>query len=417
TGPALQAALIAAIVIVTLAGLPLFAALGGLSLVLFWGSGTPLAAVPAETQRLAANEMLPAIPLFTLAGHIVAAGGACRRLMRAFNALIGWLPGGLAIVATLVFAFFASFTGGSGVTILSLGGLLLPVLVRSGYPERFGIGLLTAAGAIGLLFPPSLPVILYGVRSLTQVNGVRYVARIDHLFIAGLVPGLFLVALVAAWGIRQARISNVRRRRFEPREALAAVWDGKWELAIPALVLVAIFGGFATLVEAAALTLVWAVFCECVVYRDLSVRRDLPRITAEGAALVGSVLLILGAALGLTNYLVDVRAPEVLAAFVQAHVGSRYLFLLLLNVFMLVVGSVIEIYSAILVVVPLVAPMGAAFGVDPVHLGIIFLANLELGYLFPPFGLNLLLSSSRFGRPLSVVIRDTMPFMLILQLG
>jgi tripartite ATP-independent transporter DctM subunit len=361
--------------------------------------------------------MLPAIPLFTLAGHVLSAGGACRRLVRVFGALVGWLPGGLAIVTTVVFAFFASFTGASGVTILSLGGLLFPVLLKSKYPERFSVGLMTATGSIGLLFPPSLPVILYGVRSLTIVNGVPYVAPIDELFIAGLVPGLFLVALVSLWGVRQARRAGVEHQDFDTREAWAAAWEAKWELVIPIAIMVGYFGGFTTLVEISAITLVWSVVAECLIYRDLDWRRDLLHVTADGAALVGGVLLILGAALGFTNYLVDARAPEWLAAFVKLHVTSKIVFLLLLNVFMLIVGSIIEIYSAILVVVPLLAPMGFAFGIHPVHLGIIFLSNLELGYLMPPVGLNLLLSSYRFNRPMAQVAKDTFPFLVIMTIG
>lgn len=416
-GPAARAVLIAAVLVLTVAGLPLFACLSGVSLLLFWGPDTPLASVPAAAAEIVANPFLPAIPLFTLAGHLLAAGGACRRLVRVFDALVGWMPGGLAIVATVVFAFFASFTGGSGVTILSLGGLLLPILLRSGYPEPFAIGLLTASGSIGLLFPPSLPVILYGVRSFTMVNGVPYVAQIDQLFIGGLVPGLFLVLLVAGFGIAQARKSNVVRRAFDAAEARAALWEAKWELIIPVFITVFYFAGLTTLVEVAALTLIWSLIAEVILYRDLSLSRDVPRVAAEGIAMVGAVLLILGSAQGFTNYLVDARAHEALAAFVHTSVTSKWLFLLLLNVFMLVVGSLIEVYSAILVVVPLITPIGAAFGIHPVHLGIIFLANLELGYLFPPVGLNLLLSSSRFGKPMASVTRATFPFLLILLAG
>lgn len=416
-GPGVRTAGIVLMIAATFAGLPLFLLLGGLAVVLFWSAGTPLASVPAETYRLAANPMLPAVPLFTLAGHIMAAGGACKRLVRVFDALLGWMPGGLAIVAALVFAFFTSFTGGSGVTILSLGGLLLPVLLRSKYPESFSIGLLTASGSIGLLFPPSLPVILYGVRSLTMVNGQPYVAPIDQLFIAGFVPGLFLVGLVALWGIRTGLLTGAGRKPFRLREAVASVWQAKWELVLPVIIVVGYLSGLMSLVETAALTLLWTVAAECWIYQDLSVRKDLMPVIADGSALVGGVLLILGAALGFTNYLVDARAPELLTSFVQEHVHSKFMFLLLLNVAMIVVGSVIEIYSAILVVVPLVTPMGAAFGVDPVHLGIIFLANLELGYLFPPVGLNLLLASYRFGKPMAEVARATVPFLLILTAG
>jgi len=416
-GPWARTAGIAVIVGATLAGLPLFLLLGGLALLLFWGNGTPLASVPAATYQLAANEYLPAVPLFTMAGHIMASGGACKRLVRVFDALLGWMPGGLAIVAALVFAFFTAFTGGSGVTILSLGGLMLPILIRSKYPVGFSVGLLTASGSIGLLFPPSLPVILYGVRSFTMVNGQPYVAPIDQLFIAGIVPGLFLVGLVAAWGIRTGLLTGAGRTAFGLREAIASVWDAKWELILPFIIVAGYLSGLMSLVETGALTLLWTVVAECYIYGDLHLRDKLMPVVADGSALIGGVLLVLGAALGFTNYLVDSRAPDLLAAFVQAHVHSKFAFLLLLNVFMIIVGSVIEIYSAILVVVPLITPMGAAFGVNPVHLGIIFLANLELGYLAPPVGLNLLLASYRFNKPMAEVARATLPFLLILTLG
>lgn len=416
-GPLVRTVGITVLVLATFAGLPLFLLLGGLALLLFWGGGTPLASVPAATYQLAANEYLPAVPLFTMAGHIMAAGGACQRLVRVFDALLGWMPGGIAIVAALVFAFFTAFTGGSGVTILSLGGLMLPILMRSRYPASFSIGLLTASGSIGLLFPPSLPVILYGVRSFTMYNGQPYVAPIDQLFIAGMIPGLFLVTLVALWGIRTGLITGAGRKPFRAREAFASVWVAKWELILPVIIVAGYLSGLMSLVETGALTLLWTVAAECAIYADLRVRDQLLPVVADGAALIGGVLLILGAALGFTNYLVDSRAPELLTTFVQAHVHSKFVFLLLLNVFMIVVGSVIEIYSAILVVVPLITPMGAAFGVDPVHLGIIFLANLELGYLAPPVGLNLLLASYRFNRPMAEVARATLPFLAILTAG
>jgi len=392
----------------TLVGLPLFACIGGLALLLFWSDGTPVASVPVETLRLTTMPMLPAVPLFTLSGYIMAAGGASERLVRVFTALVGWMPGGAAIVTTLVFAFFTSFTGASGVTILTLGGLLVPVLIKSHYPESFSVGLVTASASIGLLFPPSLPVILYGVNSMQPI---------DTLFVAGLLPGTLLVLLVAALGVRQDLATGAGRTPFDAREAWVAVRAAKWELLMPIVVLVGIFGGFATLVESAALTVLYATIVECFVYKDLSIRRDLGLVVVEAATLIGGFLIILGVALGLTNYMIDADVPTRLLSWMQTHVESRAVFLLMLNLFLLVVGALMDIYSALFVVVPLIAPLGVAYGVDPAHLGIIFLANLELGYLTPPMGENLFLSSYRFGHPVMRVFRFTLPFYAIIAAG
>jgi len=399
---------VAVILGATLLGLPIFAALGGLALLLFWAQGVPTAAVALEAYRLSASPLLPSIPLFTLGGYLLAEGGASGRLVNVFRALVGWMPGGPAILTTLVFAFFTSFTGASGVTILSLGGLLLPVLLRSRFPENFSLGLVTAAGSIGLLFPPSLPVILYGVYSHTEI---------DRLFLGGLLPGLLLVLLTAFWCVLKGTAARAERSRFRWRELAGAVWGAKWELLLPVVVLIGIFGGFATLVEAAALTVLYAFLVECFLYRDLKFRSDLPRVVVECVTLVGGVLLILGVALGFTNYLIDAQIPTRALAWVQARIASPLLFLLVLNLFLLVVGCLLDIYSAILVVAPLIAPMGRAYGIDPIHLGIIFLANLQLGYLTPPVGMNLFLSAYRFNQPLVRVYRYSFPFLLILLAG
>ena len=391
-----------------LLGLPIFAVIGGIASLLFWYEYTPVTAMPLATYQLSAQPLLPALPLFTLGGYILAEGGASRRLVRVFSALVGWLPGGLAVTTALAFAFFTSFTGASGVTILSLGGLLLPVLVESRYSKRFSLGIVTASGSIGLLFPPSLAVILYGVYSRTPI---------DKLFLGGLLPGALLVGLVALWGVRHGRATDGPRQPFDLREALSAANDCKWELLLPAVVIGGIFGGLLTLVEAAAVTVLYALVVECFVYKDLAARKRLPGVAADCATLVGGVLLILGVALGFTNYLVDAQIPDAALEWVQSHIESKYVFLLVLNLLLLVVGCMMDVFSAILVVVPLIAPMGEAYGVDPVHLGIIFLANLELGYLTPPVGMNLFLSSYRFGEPLTKVYRSVVPFLLILLGG
>ena len=339
---------------------------------------------------------------------MLGAGRASDRLVRVFTALVGWLPGGAAVVTTLVFAFFTSFTGASGVTILTLGGLLLPVLLKSRYPEPFSIGLVTVSGSIGLLLPPSLPVILYAVNA--QVPA-------DDLLIGGIVPGIVFVVLVALWGVREGARAGAERTPFRVADAGSAVWEAKWDLLLPVVVLVAIFGGFATMVEAAALTVLYAVFVQCVVHRDVRPVRDLPRVFGECASLVGGFLLILAVAQGLTNYLSFAEVPTRALAFVQAHVESPIVFLLVLNVFLLIVGALMDIYSAIFVVVPLIVPIAAAYGIHPVHLGIVFLANLELGYLTPPMGENLFLSAYRFNRPVMRVFLDCLPFYIVIAVG
>jgi tripartite ATP-independent transporter DctM subunit len=394
-----------AIALATALGMPIFAAIGGTACLLFWYDMTPIASVPTETYRLAASPMLPAIPLFTLAGYLLAEGGASRRLTRLSRALVGWMPGGLAIVATLVLAFFTPLTGASGVTILSMGALLLPALVENGYPQRTSLGLVTVSGSIGLLFPPSLPVILYAFYADQPL---------EKLFAGGLLPGFLLVAVVAGYAATVGARRGVAVTPFSRPEARAALWEAKWDLVLPVLVLAGIFGGFTTLVEAAALTVLYAFVIECGVIRSLGVRADMPRIFLECATLVGGFMIILGVALGLTNWLIFEQIPDQALQWVQQHIESKYVFLLALNLFLIAVGALMDIYSAIIVVVPLIAPIGAAYGIHPVHLGIIFLANMELGYLMPPMGENLFLSAFRFQKSLLEVYRATFPYMLIL---
>jgi tripartite ATP-independent transporter DctM subunit len=391
-----------------LAGAPVFVAMAGIAMTLFYGEAVPIAAVPTETLRLATNATLPAVPLLTVAGYILAEGGTARRLVRAYKGLFGWMPGGVAVMAAFVCAVFTTFTGASGVTILALGGLILPTLIEEKYPEGFSLGLVTAAGSLGLLFPPSLPVILYGVVADTPI---------DLLFIGGLVPGLLMIVLVAAYGVYVGVRCGAPRQTFAPGEAISAIWDAKWDLGLPTIVIVAVATGWATVVEASALGAAYALLVEMLVFREVHPTRDLPRILVHAAALVGSVLILLGAALGLTSWFVDAEIPVRLVEWMTTHVQSPALFLLALNLVLLVLGSVLEIYSAIVVLAPLVAPLGAAYGIDPIHLGVVFLANLELGFLFPPMGLNLFLSASRFGKPLPYLYRRALPFLLIMGIG
>jgi tripartite ATP-independent transporter DctM subunit len=389
----------------TALGLPIFAALGGAALLFGWIDGTPISAVPGESYRLSTSPLLPAIPLFTLGGYLLSAGGSSGRLLRLFSALAGWIPGGMAIVIVLLLAFFTPLTGASGVTILAMGGLLLPMLVNAGYPARTSIGLITVSGSIGAMLPPSLPVILYAFYAEVPI---------EQLFVAGLVPGLLLIAAVAAWGGLRGWLSDAKRVPFSARELASAAAGAKWEIAMPVALLAVLLAGYATLVEAAALMVVYALFVECVVFRELSLRRDLPSIVLQSATLVGGFMIILGVALALANYLILAQFPTQLLGWVQQVIRSPQTFLLALNVFLILVGALMDIYSAIIVVVPLLVPMIAAYGLDPLHVGVVFLANMQLGYLMPPMGENLFLSAYRFDKSLPDIYRSTLPYVVIL---
>ena len=404
TGNGIEWPLLALILIATASGAPIFVALGGGAAVLLWSNWDPVSAIPSEAYSMVSKAVLPTIPLFTLAGYILAEGGAPKRLVILFRGLFGWMPGGVAVVAIVVSAFFTCFTGGSGVTILAVGGLMFPMLLADGHRPKFTTGLLTAAGSLGLLLPPSLAVILYGV-----------VAEVDipRLFVAGLVPTVLQILLVAGFTIFMTRRFARKASPLRVREALRALWIAKWEAAIPFVVLGVVLGGVATLVEAAAITVLYALFIEFVVHREGKTLSDLVRTGANAVTLIGGVLLILGMALGLTNYFIFADIPGMAIDWVQSFVESPLFFLLLLNVLLLVVGCLMDIYSAIVVVVPLIVPLGLAFGIDPLHLGVIFLTNLELGYLTPPVGMNLFLASYRFKRPLGEVYRASVPFLLI----
>jgi C4-dicarboxylate transporter DctM subunit len=389
------------------AGTPLFVLLGGAAVWLFLTDGVPIAAVPIESYRLAVHPTLPSIPLFTLTGFLLAESRAATRLLALFRAAVGWLPGGTAVVVAALCAFFTTFTGGSGVTILALGALLFQTLQAERYRERFSLGLLTSAGSLGLLYPPALPLIFYGIVATVPI---------PDLFKAGILPGTLMVAAVALWGLREGRKSGIPGQPFALRALARAAWEAKWEIALPALILVLMLSGRATAVEAAGASVLYAAIVGLAVHRDIAWRR-LPHVLRECVLVVGGVLLILGVALGLTSYLVDAQVPMHLLEWAQAHIESKWVFLLVLNLLLLVVGCLMDIFSAIAVVVPLVVPLALAYGVDPVHLGIIFIANLELGFLTPPVGVNLFLASYRFERPMSEITRAVLPWLLILATG
>ena len=396
------------VVLAAVAGTPLFAILGGMAALLFMHDGVTPATILVETYSLSVSPTLPAIPLFTLAGFLLAEGRASGRLLRVFRAFFGWIPGGTAVVCAVLCSFFTVFTGGSGVTILALGGVLFPALLKDGYREKFALGLLTASGSLGLLLPPALPLIMYAV--VAQIP-------IQDIFIGGILPGILLTTMIAGWGVREGIVSKAGRYPFRGSEALASLWEAKWELAMPVMVLVAMFSGLATAVEAAALTALYALVVQAFIHRDLSLTRDLPRAFAECVTIVGGVLIILGVAQGLTSYLVGAQVPSRLIEWAQGTIKSRLAFLLVLNLFLLAVGWLMEIWAALVVVVPIIVPLGAVYGIHPVHLGIIFIANLELGFLTPLVGLNIFLASYRFKRPVLEVCAAALPMMAILGMG
>jgi C4-dicarboxylate transporter DctM subunit len=396
--------LIAVLIAGALLGAPIFVLLGGLAVLFFLHSGGSLEVIPNQAYTMLSGPIIPALPLFTLAGYIISESKAGERLVRLFRAFFGWMPGGLTIMSVLICAFLTTFTGASGVTILAVGGLLFYVLASGGYKESFTTGLLTASGSIGLLFPPSLPIILYGV--MAQVD-------IRQMFVGGVVPGFFMILVLSAMGIFRSMRDKVPRIPFRIKEAARSIPGAALEILLPALILVLFFGGIMTLVETAAFSVVYAFAIEVMVHRDIKWRR-IPEVFIKSAVVMGGVLVIISAAYGLQYYIIDAQIPGKLAQWLHEAVRSKYVFLLLLNLALLVVGSFMDIFSAITVVVPLILPLARAYGVDPVHLGIIFLANLELGYLTPPVGLNLYLASYRFGQPLGKIVRETLPFLLIL---
>ena len=402
--------IVAIIILLTffsLAGLPIFAGIMGAAMLGLHASGVDFSAIAIEIFRLANAPVLLAIPLFTFAGYLLSEGQTSTRLVRFSRSLFGWLPGGLGVVALVSSAFFTAITGATGITIIALGGLLLPALVSEKYREPFSLGLVTSSGSLGLLFPPSLPIILYGF-----VSGVS----IEKLFLAGLLPGILIVGSLCLFSVFMGKRWKLETPPFPFSEFLLALKEAAWEIPIPFLILVGIYSGFCTATEAAALTVVYVLILKTLVFRELALLSDVPRIMLSSMKMVGGIMIVLGAALGFTNFLVDAFVPMKLFEFLKGMIESRIAFLVVLNLFLLLVGCMMDIFSAILVVVPLMIPLAEKFHVDPVHLGVIFLANLGIGYNTPPVGLNLFIASSRFERPIVDLYRATVPFLLVLLL-
>jgi tripartite ATP-independent transporter DctM subunit len=385
-------------------GAPLFTVFSGLTLFLLFFGHIDSSAMIIEMYRIATTPILVAIPLFTFAGYLLSESKAPGRLIGVTDALLGWLPGGLSIIALITCSAFTALTGATGLTIIALGGILLPALLQGKYPEKFSLGLVTNSGTLGLLFPPSLPIIIYAIVSKVQIN---------QLFLAGLLPGVLMVVLLSAFSIQKAIAADVPRTKFNTSRMFKAIREAMWELPLPLVVLGGIYSGYFAVSEAAAITAVYVFLVEVVIYRDIK-WRELPQVMRKSMVLVGGVLIILGAALGFTNYLIDAEVPMKLFNLFKAYTDSPFIFLILLNLFLLVVGCLLDIFSALIVVVPLITPVASAYGINPIHLGIIFLANLQIGALTPPVGMSLFISSLRFEQPMSKIISASLPFIIVL---
>jgi len=395
------------IFVLAILGTPLFIVISALALISFHSIDIDLSVVIIEMSRLSDTPLLLSLPLFIFAGTLLAESGTPQRLLRLSQVLLGWMPGGLAVVSLLVCAVFTAFTGASGVTIFAIGGLLYPALIKDGYSERFSLGLITSSGSLGLLFPPSLPLILYGVISET---------RVDQLFLAGILPGILMLILLVAYSMIKGpgrRVKDEQKPTY--KDMLAGLKEAAWELPLPIIVLGGIYGGFFVAGEAAAITALYVLIVEVLIYRDISITK-LPKIIVQSMVLFGGILVVLAASMATTNYLVDQQVPMRLFELIREYISSKYTFLLLLNIFLLIVGSMLDIFSALVLVVPIIIPIAEAYGVDLIHLGIIFLTNLQIGYCTPPVGLNLFLASYRFDKPVVTLYRATLPFLALLML-
>ena len=405
------ALILAGLFLLALYGAPLFVIIAASAMWSFYGEGIDLSVMGIEIYRVAEMPILLAIPLFTFAGYLLSESGAPGRLLRMTRAVLGWMPAGLAIVSLAACAFFTAFTGASGVTIIALGALLFPALQQAGYPDKFNLGLITTSGSLGLLFAPSLPLILYGIVAQQMSEGSS--VSIDDLFLAGIFPGLLMLVLLSAYAFWVNRRNHMPLEAFEWPKLKAALSESKWEIPLPFIVLGGIYSGYFAVSEAAAVTAVYVIVVEIFIMREIPFRK-LPEIMRQSMVLVGGVLVILGVSLASTNYMIDAGVPQQMFNAIRGMVESPLGFLLLLNLFLLVLGAVLDIFSAIVLVVPLILPIAAQYGIDPVHLGIIFLANMQLGYSTPPVGLNLFIASFRFNRPITELYVATLPYLAIL---
>lgn len=402
------------LIVLALLGAPLFAIILGAAALGFYTLDTELAVLHIDIYQMTNSVVLMALPLFTFAGFLLSESKTADRMMRLSQAALGWMPGGMAFVALIACAFFTALTGGSGVTIVALGALLLPALAKAGYKEKFNLGLMTSSGSLGLLIVPSVPLLIYGIiaQQMSQQLDMPSVEIVD-LYLAGLVPALLMIVALYLWCLWAMRNDPVPRQAFEFDELRQALWDARWELPLPVVVLGGIFSGFLIVSEAAAVTALYVLIVEVFLYREISLKR-LPGIMRESMVMVGGILLILGVALAFTDYLVYASVPEKLFTFIQTHVESKLAFLLLLNIVLLVLGALLDIFAALVIMVPLILPVALRYGIDPVHLGVIFVANMQIGYITPPVGMNLFIASYRFRKSVTELFNATIPFMLVL---
>jgi len=394
------------VLIFALMGVPIFAIMSLFSAIAFHHADTELSAIAIEIYKIASAPTLLTIPLFTFAGYLMAESKSPQRLLKLAHAALGWLPGGVAIVSLVICAFFTAFTGASGVTIIALGGVLYPMLIKEKYDEDFTLGLITTSGSLGLLFPPSLPIILYGI--VAKVD-------IDKLFLAGILPGILLILVLSGYSVFKGK--EIKIEKFSWPELKAGILAARYEIPLPFIVLGGIYSGSITPTEASAITAFYVLVMVCFLYKDINLFKDVPNIVKESMSLVGAILLILCCALGITNYLVDEEIPLKILDIIREHVSSKIIFLLFLNVFLLAVGAMMDIFSAIIVVVPLILPIANEFGIDPIHLAIIFLTNLEIGYITPPVGINLFISSFRFDKSVLHLYKVAIPYFFLLLIA
>jgi len=402
------------VAVIAVLGTPLFIVILAAAIVGFYYAEIPLTAIAVEIYRLVDTQMLTALPLFTIAGYLLAESQVSNRLVRITSVFFGWMPGGLAVVAFVTCAFFTAFTGASGVTIVAVGALLFPALMQAGYPERFSLGLVTTSGSLGLLLAPSLPLILYGV--IVQQMKVGTPFTLQELFIAGILPAILMITLLTIYSIWVSRGQALVRQSFTWAEARSVLWEVRWELPMPFVVLGGIYSGILVVSEAAAITALYVLIVEVFIHREIPVSA-LPRITREAMVMVGSILMILGVSLAFTNFLIDAQIPQALFEWIRTYIDDKITFLILLNIALLVLGAILDIFSALVIMIPLIVPIAIGFGVDPVHLGIIFLANMQIGYFTPPIGMNLFIASYRFEKSITELYRATLPFMGVLMIA
>ncbi len=399
------------IFLLTIFGTPLFAIILAVASLGFYFAGIDLSAIAIELYRLTDTPVLSALPLFTAAGYILGESNTSSRLVRLTSAVLGWMPGGLAVVAFITCALFTAFTGASGVTIVAVGALLFPALTKAGYEEKFSLGLVTTSGSLGLLLPPSLPLILYGI--IAQQMSPQSNIEIESLFIAGILPGVIMILMLSIWSSFRNKKRAVPLKPFSKKEAVAAFRESIWEIPLPFFLIAGIYGGFFAISEAAAVVALYVIVVEVFVYKEIPITK-LPAIIREAMIMVGGILLILGVSLALTNYLVDAEIPMKLFDLIKDHITGKIAFLVILNLFLLVLGAILDIFSAIVIMVPLLLPVAENYGINPIHLGIIFLANMQIGYFTPPVGMNLFIASYRFKKPVTEIYSSALPFMIVM---